>query len=615
MLQGQRDLAAVSSMILSELAPLVSAQHGVFYSMTSPSDGGDPVLQFQAGYGYEERKHLSTVFRLGEGLVGQCAKEKKRILLTEVPGDYVRINSGLGESPPLNIIVLPVLFEGSVRAVVELASFSPFSVTHQAFLDQLPESIGLVLNTIEANTLTENLLEQSQSLAEELRSQQEELRESNEDLGRQARLLAEQNIEAEQKNQLVEQSKLLVEEKAGQLAVSSKYKSEFIANMSHELRTPLNSLLILAQQLEENPENNMTAAQVEYASVIRSSGKELLNLLNNILDLAKVESGTVTVEMTDLSIEELSAVLLREFEPVARGKGIAYSIDLAPDSPTHIVTDPLRLGQVLKNLLSNAFKFTERGQVHLRVSAAENGWSRETESLAMAPSVVALSVTDTGLGIDEDQQERIFEAFAQGDGTTARLYGGTGLGLSISRELVGLLGGEITVSSAPDQGSTFTIYLPSGQAASAAPIALPATPAPERPQVSDLAGMKVLVVDDDFRNIFAMTALLERRLANVTVAESAADAIAILERIPDIDIVLMDIMMPIMDGYAAIRAIRSMDHLKSLPIIAVSGKVMPGERQRCVDAGANDFLAKPIDTAELLAVLMPWMATSAESTP
>ena len=270
MLQGQRDLAAVSSMILSELAPLVSAQHGVFYSMTSPSDGGEPVLQLQAGYGYEERKHLSTSFRLGEGLVGQCAKEKKRILLTDVPGDYVRINSGLGASPPLNIIVLPVLFEGSVRAVVELASFSPFSVTHQAFLDQLTESIGLVLNTIEANTLTENLLKQSQSLAEELRSQQEELRESNEDLGRQARLLAEQNIEAEQKNQEVEQSKRLVEEKAGQLAVSSKYKSEFIANMSHELRTPLNSLLILAEQLEDNPDDNMTDTQVEYASVIRA---------------------------------------------------------------------------------------------------------------------------------------------------------------------------------------------------------------------------------------------------------------------------------------------------------------------------------------------------------
>ena len=292
------------------------------------------MLQFQAGYGYEERKRLATSFRLGEGLVGQCAKEKKRILLTEVPGDYVRINSGLGAAAPLNIIVLPVLFEGSVRAVVELASFSPFSPTHQAFLDQLPESIGLVLNTIEADTLTENLLKQSQSQAEELRSQQEELRESNEDLGRQAALLAEQNIEAEQKNQEVEQSKDLVEEKAGQLAVSSKYKSEFIANMSHELRTPLNSLLILAEQLEDNPDDTMTETQVEYASVIRASGKDLLDLLNSILDLAKAESGTVTAEMARrLRRRALRAPSCREFEPVAQGKGLGYSIDVAPDVP------------------------------------------------------------------------------------------------------------------------------------------------------------------------------------------------------------------------------------------------------------------------------------------
>ena len=327
MLQGQRDLSAVSSMILSELAPLVSAQHGVFYSMINPADGGEPVLELQAGYGYEERKRLSTSFRLGEGLVGQCAKEKKRILLTEVPGDYVRINSGLGAAPPLNIIVLPVLFEGSVRAVVELASFSPFSATHQAFLDQLPESIGLVLNTIEADTITENLLKQSQSQAEELRLQQEELRESNEDLGRQARLLAEQNIEAEQKNEEVEEAKRLVEEKAGQLAVSSKYKSEFIANMSHELRTPLNSLLILAEQLEDNPDNNMTPTQVEYASVIRESGNDLLGLLNGILDLAKVESGTVTVELVDVALADLCTTLVREFEHVALGKGLGFSID------------------------------------------------------------------------------------------------------------------------------------------------------------------------------------------------------------------------------------------------------------------------------------------------
>jgi signal transduction histidine kinase/HAMP domain-containing protein len=333
MLQGQRDLDAVSGMILSELAPLVSAQHGVFYSMTQPLDGSEPVLEFQSGYGYEERKHLSTSFRLGQGLIGQCAKEKKRILLTQVPDDYVRISSGLGDATPLNIIVLPILFEGAVRAVVELASFSAFSPIHQTFLDQLTESVGLVLNTIEADTLTENLLKQSQSLAEELRSQQAELTVSNEDLGRQARLLAEQNEEAERKNREVEESKRLVEEKVGQLAVSSKYKSEFIANMSHELRTPLNSLLILAEQLEDNPEHNLTPTQVEYASVIRSSGRDLLELLNGILELAKVESGTIHLEREDVRVTDLRATLLREFEPIAQAKGLAYTIDVLPDSP------------------------------------------------------------------------------------------------------------------------------------------------------------------------------------------------------------------------------------------------------------------------------------------
>ena len=638
MLQGQRDLAAVSSMILSELAPLVSAQHGVFYSMTSPPEGGEPVLQFEAGYGYEERKRLATSFRIGEGLIGQCAKEKKRILLTDVPGDYVKVNSGLGESAPLNIIVLPVLFEGSVRAVVELASFSPFSVTHQAFLDQLPESIGLVLSTIEANTATENALEQSQSLAEELRSQQEELRESNADLERQARLLAEQNIEAEQRNQEIEQSKRLVEEKAGQLAVSSKYKSEFIANMSHELRTPLNSLLILAQQLEDNPDHTMTDTQVEYASVIHASGNELLTLLNGILDLAKVESGTVTAEMADVSVRELRGGLLREFEQVAQGRGLEYSIDLAPDCPATFVTDSQRLRQILKNLLANAFKFTERGNVHVQIGLAESGWSRETESLVTAASVVAVAVSDTGIGISREQQHRIFEAFVQGDGTTARVYGGTGLGLSISRELVGLLDGEITVGSSPGQGSTFTVFLPIGPTTpAAAAITEIATPAKNLPvalvtavetngdhpperlerrrshglEVSAIAGVKILLVDDDFRNIFALSALLERGHADVVVAESGLDAIAVLERTPDVAIVLIDIMMPVMDGYETIAAIRQIEQFKNLAIIAVTGKVVPGERQRCIDAGADDYVPKPVDTAELLAALRPWLPAPA----
>jgi signal transduction histidine kinase/CheY-like chemotaxis protein/HAMP domain-containing protein len=640
MLQGQRDLPAVSSMILSELAGLVSAQHGVFYSMTSPSGDEEPVLKLQAGYGYEERRHLSTTYRLGEGLVGQCAKEKKRILLTEVPGDYVRINSGLGDAPPLNILVLPVLFEGSVRAVIELASFSRFSLMHQAFLDQLPESIGLVLNTIETNTVTENLLEQSQSLARELRSQQEELRESNEDLGRQARLLAERNIEAEQKNQMVEQSKRLVEEKAGQLALSSKYKSEFIANMSHELRTPLNSLLILAQQLKENPDHNMTDTQVEYASVIRDSGNDLLALLNSILELAKVESGTVTLQVNDLFLGQLRVDLLREFEPVAQAKGLSYVVEVAPGSPDAITIDSQRLLQILKNLLANAFKFTERGGVRVGMGLAAKERKHQAVPLQDATPVLAIAIHDTGIGIDVTQQERVFEAFAQGDGTTARLYGGTGLGLSISRELVGLLGGEITVQSTPGEGSVFTIYLPllrgdtsigaapatraivpqtrSGVAVSESVMITEGLPEPGVAEAfgddGALSGVKILVVDDDFRNLFAMTALLERADADVIAVESGPQAIDALGRMPDIDLVLMDIMMPIMDGYDTIRAIRLLDAFKELPIVAITGKVMAGERRRCVEAGANEYVPKPVDITSLRTALAPWFPATLRST-
>jgi signal transduction histidine kinase/HAMP domain-containing protein/ActR/RegA family two-component response regulator len=628
MLQGQRDLTTVSNMILSELAPLVSAQHGVFYTLASLEDRGEPVLMYQAGYAYKERKHLANHFRLGEGLVGQCAQEKQRILLTEVPSDYVTINSGLGESTPLNIIVLPILFEGSVRAVLELASFSRFSPTHQAFLDQLTESIGLVLNTIEANTLTENLLKQSQSQAQELQSRQQELRGSNADLERQAERLAEQNIEVERKNEEVELAKRLVEEKAEQLAVTSKYKSEFFSNMSHELRTPLNSLLILAGELANNHEANLTEKQVQYADVIHSSGTDLLRLLDDILDLAKVESGTVKLEISDLLMAELQGGLEREFDHVAEHKGVAFSVALAPDLPGSIATDPGRLRQVLKNLLSNAFKFTERGEVTLRVGVAENGWSPANDTLGSAEAVTAFTVTDTGIGITADVQRRMFEAFAQADGTTARQYGGTGLGLSISRELVRLLGGEIALTSVPDEGSTFTVYLPSqanggarmrpasAPVAAAAPAvaAAPARPpspiakAPEGgPPSVGLAGRKVLVVDDDIRNVFALTSLLERCEALVVSTQSGEEGVAILERTPDIDIVLMDIMMPIMDGYATMRAMRELPAGAELPIIAVTAAVEAGERQRCFDAGATAYVTKPIDTAGLLLVLSEWM--------
>ena len=643
MLQGQRDLGTVSSTILSELAPLVSAQHGVFYSMTGSAGAADPVLSLQAGYGYEERRNLSTSFRLGEGLVGQCAKECKRILLTEVPGDYVRINSGLGAATPLNIVVLPILFEGSVRAVVELASTTAFTETHLTFLDQLAESIGLALNRLEANTLTETLLEQSQSLAEELRTQQEELRESNADLGRQANLLAAQNTEAEQRNLEVEESRSLLEEKAGQLTLSSKYKSEFIANMSHELRTPLNSLLMLAEQLEDNPDGNMTATQVEYASVIRSSGNDLMVLLNGILDLAKAESGAVVATFAEVSVASIADALRKEFEPVAKVQGLEFAIGADPDCPETISTDVQRLRQILKNLLTNSFKFTAHGGVIVRMTAADAGWSPQSTALAQAPSVVAITVSDTGVGIEPGDQERIFEEFAQGDGSTDRIYGGTGLGLTISRKLAALLHGEITVASTPGVGSTFTVFLPVEEpvpqsmpvanapaaTAAAAPVAKPAarakvaqtaagpslpTPSdrPARAIHADLTGTRVLVVDDDFRNLFALTALLERSRAQVITAESGAAALNILGGGGDtIDIVLMDIMMPVMDGYETIRAIRSLEGFGDVPIIAVTGKVVSGERERCIAAGANDYVPKPVDTNQLLTALEPWLQQAA----
>jgi signal transduction histidine kinase/HAMP domain-containing protein len=624
MLQGQRDLSTVSSEILSELAPLVSAQHGAFYALTSLEDGGEPVLLYEAGYGFKERKHLASQFRIGEGLIGQCAKEKARILLTEVPGDYIQINSGLGSAPPLNIIVLPILFEGSVKAVVELASFSSFSPTHQAFLDQLVEIIGLALNTIEGNTLTENLLKQSQSQAQELQARQEELSSSNEDLGVQAAMLAEQNAEVQRKNEEVELAKRLVEDKAEQLAVSSRYKSEFFSNMSHELRTPLNSLLILAGELEDNAEKNLTEDQVKYASTIRSSGSDLLLLLNDVLDLAKVESGTVTLATAEVPLAGLEESIRHEFEPVAAKKGIDLSVALAPDLPATIQADSSRLRQVLKNLLSNALKFTEQGSVSLRVDLAEDGWSPEHAELGNGVGVIAFTVTDTGIGIAADKQQVVFEAFAQADGSASRDYGGTGLGLSISRELAEMMGGEIALESRPGEGSVFTLYLPNAAtehsplavgtappppaAVEPAPIEpLAPPPPPAEPAGSGLAGMKVLVVDDDFRNIFALTSLLKRVELAVVSAESGEKGIVALEETVDVDLVLVDIMMPGMDGYATMRAMRQIPGKGDLPLVAFTSKVEDGERQRCIDAGASSYVSKPVDTAQLLAVLGEWL--------
>lgn len=942
-LQGQRSLENLARLVLNFTAPLVDVHQGVFYLLDT--DNEPARLKLLSSYAYQERKHLSNEFQLGEGLVGQCALEKQRILLADVPGDYIRIRSGLGEAPPLNIVVLPILFEQEVKGVLELASLQPFEPLHITFLEEASDVVGVIINAIAASLQTQTLLEQSQILTEELRHQQEELLQSNqlleertqslqeselvlqqqqeelqqsneelqqlnEELEEKAELLESQKQQVEQKNQEIEQARRELEEKARQLAQSSKYKSEFLANMSHELRTPLNSLLILAKLLSDNGDGNLTNKQVEYSQTIYSAGVDLLALINDILDMAKIESGTMQVSIEPLALTAIQAELERTFQPIASSKGLQFEIRLEDPLPTTISTDPRRLQQILKNLLSNAIKFTEKGSVMTRI------YRVDTNQMAFA-------VSDTGIGIPPEKQRTIFGAFQQADGTTSRKYGGTGLGLSISLQLAHLLGGAIELRSQPEQGSTFTLYLPeqytapsteveplrvseprphypsaasevsllpvpasvTPQDTSSAATSLPPLPAnleddrdrlqssPAQPQetvdrvllvieddprfarilldmarrqgfkvlvalqgqaglemarqyapnaitldlqlpdmkgmtvleqlkqdpvtrhipvhiltVDDqqqqefqmgaiahiqkpvspeiltqtlieikqfverrvrhllvieddpiqaqsiieliggadvtstavhsgaaalntlrsqpcdcivldlglpdmngfdlieqikqepalarlpivvytgkdlteaeetqlrrlaetiiikdvrsperlldetalflhrvqaslpsaqqqvlerlhhsdpaLAGKKVLIVDDDVRNIFALTSLLERYDMDVVFAENGREGINVLQRNPDIAIVLMDVMMPELDGYETTRLIRQQNSFRSLPIIALTAKAMQGDREKCIEAGASDYITKPVDTEQLLTLLRLWL--------
>ncbi|WP_432040591.1 HAMP domain-containing protein [Streptomyces cucumeris] len=738
LMQGRRDLEDVARLIMSELTPVVSAQHGAFFLAAPIGEGTEVVADSTSEEGYELRligsygySHgsMPTSFQPGETLIGTVAEEKRAILVENVPPGYLKIASGLGEAAPAHVIVLPVLFEGQLLGVVELASFQPFAQIQKDFLNQIAEMIGTSVNTISVNTKTEVLLKQSQELTEQLRersaeleNRQKALQASNAELEEKSDRLARQNRDIEVKNTEIEEARQVLEERAEQLAVSMRYKSEFLANMSHELRTPLNSLLILAKLLADNADGNLSPKQVEFAETIHGAGSDLLQLINDILDLSKVEAGKMDVSPTRIALVQLVDYVEATFRPLTAEKGLDFSVRVSPELPATLHTDEQRLLQVLRNLLSNAVKFTDTGAVELVIRPAggdvpnaireqllEAGALREPDA-----EMIAFSVTDTGIGIAASKMRVIFEAFKQADGTTSRKYGGTGLGLSISREIARLLGGEIHAASEPGRGSTFTLYLPLhpgelppqgypqlAPGGSAQAIAIPGhsasgprTPAalengsaqrgagagsaveheaapdasanggqrvsgparrdrrteqepelpsagPEQPQPADRGtgrrgrqsqeqapepwllggqdlvvpepvggfhGEKVLIVDDDIRNVFALTSVLEQHGLQVLYAENGREGIEVLEQHDDVVLVLMDIMMPEMDGYATTAAIRRMPQFAGLPIIALTAKAMKGDREKSIEAGASDYVTKPVDTDHLLAVMEQWMS-------
>ncbi|HEY9802598.1 MAG TPA: response regulator [Leptolyngbyaceae cyanobacterium] len=629
LLQGQRSLESVTNLILSKLTPLVDSQQSVFYVLDKTND--EPVFKLIGSYAFNERRHLANRVRLGEGLVGQCALEKQRILLTEVPSDYIRINSGLGEALPINIIVLPIMFETEVIAVIEIASFHRFSELYVTFLEQFSAIIGVYLNSIDASAQTQKLLDESVALAAELKQsnqlleeqtqeledsqqlltqQQQELQQSNEELQQlneeleeKAELLEIQNREVARKNQEIEKAKKSIEEKAEQLTLSAKYKSEFLANMSHELRTPLNSLLILAKLLADNSTGNLTGKQVEYSQTIYSAGTDLLELINDILDLAKIESGTLSVEVEQIHFSELYHYLERTFRQVAQSKGLSFTIQLDEKLPPKISTDNKRLQQILKNLLANAFKFTEQGGVTLQIGV---------EQINNNNPIITFAISDTGIGIPIEKQQIIFEAFQQVDGTTSRKYGGTGLGLSISRELAYMLGGNIGVVSQPGQGSTFTLYLP--QIYPGTKAIPPQQPLPIVPEIlspaptedlqpitysSNIADDRqiiqngdrvLLIIDDDDKFARILLDMARQQGFKGIVALSSKQGLALARQYQP-NAITLDIYLPDMDGLTLLDRLKHDPQTRHIPVHILS---VDDREQRALQLGAITFLQKPV---------------------
>ncbi|HIV57671.1 MAG TPA: HAMP domain-containing protein [Candidatus Stackebrandtia faecavium] len=633
LLQGQRDLQEVCRMIMTEVTPLVDAQTGTFFTKETKDDGIER-FRLTAYYGYTPPES-PVMYAPGEGLVGQAAASRRMIRLDDVPEGYLTIRTGLGEATPADLVIMPIQFDGEQLGVIEFASFRTFSPLHISFLERLVANIGTALNNIVANGRTEALLTESRRLTTELTQQSNELQRANDELEEQARELSDRNREIEIKNRDVETARIGLEEKAEQLAQASRYKSEFLANISHELRTPLNSLLLLARLLAENNESNLTEKQVDFARTIHSAGSDLLNLIDDILDLSKIEAGRMDIDPHETTFTEIAGHVEQTFRPQVQEKGLEFTVEVDDDLPESFVTDSQKLQQVLRNLMSNAVKFTDSGTVKLTVKRASADMMFGIPTLDNANAVFSLAVSDSGVGVPDDKLAMIFEPFQQADGGTSRKYGGTGLGLSISKSYADLLGGTITVDTRPGQGSTFTLYVPDRPGTVAPPIAeLPMSLAQVEPRANEeepgaiqgpilrddteeaggeadqairqLEGSTVLIVDDDVRNVFALTAALEMHGISVLYAENGADGIATLSENESVDIVLMDAMMPDMDGNETTAAIRRIPRFSDLPVIFLTAKAMPSDRDASFEAGASAYITKPVDLSELLGLMAYW---------
>lgn len=631
--QGISSIRQLSNVFLTNIAKITQSSYGAFYVLDEQSSAKMSYTK-QSVFANTASDLGRDSFLLGEGVIGQSALDRKPIHLKDMQ-DFRMLSTGLGELTPREIYIVPILFENQTIAILELGTIQRFSALQIQLMEQLTDQFGSSINSVLRRMEIVQLLNESRAMTEELQAQSEQLQAQSEQLQTQSDELQKQTtqlkkvntelelrtVDAEEKTLELEAAKENLEKSTAELLQSSKYKSEFLANMSHELRTPLNSILILSEMMSENPNANLTDEDMEYASIIHQSGKDLLDLISDILDLSKIEAGKVELMFEDVHLQTFPSQLEANFSHFGKENDVAFHVELHDDVPDAFFTDAMRLQQILKNLLSNAFKFTKEGEVNVQIKKLYPNHEQQQ----VTDDWIQFDIKDTGIGISEDKQQHIFESFRQADGATVRKYGGTGLGLAICREFSTLLGGTIDVTSKEGEGSTFTLALPNlpnglktsdNESVSAVEETIEAvTPVEIREESSEASlfiGKHILIVDDDQRNIYSLEKVLNQHQFQIAYVENGFECIDYLTDHPEVDIVLMDIMMPELDGFDTMRIIRESLEL-DVPIIALTAKAMKSDREKCIAAGASDYLSKPFDINQLLSVLRVWLSEKEEN--